>query len=56
MWSSTSTPTPPPDRNRLLPGITIADDIDVSAMTTGFHTMAVLAALRGQPNRQSVAE
>ncbi|MFE1272507.1 bifunctional DNA primase/polymerase [Streptomyces sp. NPDC058757] len=43
-------PTTPPDRNRLLPGISIADDIDVSAMTTGFHTMAVLAALRGQPN------
>ncbi|MFF8414831.1 bifunctional DNA primase/polymerase [Streptomyces omiyaensis] len=43
-------PTPPPERNRLLPGISIADDIDVSAMTTGFHTMAVLAALRGQPS------
>ncbi|MFK0229971.1 bifunctional DNA primase/polymerase [Streptomyces sp. NPDC090303] len=43
-------PTPQPDRNRLLPGVAIADDIDVSAMTTGFHTLAVLAALRGQPN------
>ncbi|MGW2207487.1 bifunctional DNA primase/polymerase [Streptomyces sp. NPDC001774] len=39
---------PPPPRNRLLPGIDIADDIDVSAVTTGFHTLAVLAALRGQ--------
>ncbi|MFI8967014.1 bifunctional DNA primase/polymerase [Streptomyces sp. NPDC053493] len=38
---------PPPTRNRLLPGIDIAEDIDVSAMTTGFHTLAVLAALRG---------
>ncbi|MFB7453237.1 bifunctional DNA primase/polymerase [Streptomyces sp. NPDC056194] len=37
-----------PNRNRLLPGIDIAEDIDVSAMTTGFHTLAVLAALRGQ--------
>ncbi|MFF9870104.1 bifunctional DNA primase/polymerase [Streptomyces sp. NPDC013953] len=38
----------PPERDRLLPGIPIADDIDVSAMTTGFHTLAVLAALRGK--------
>ncbi|MFE5595099.1 bifunctional DNA primase/polymerase [Streptomyces sp. NPDC056549] len=38
----------PPSRDRLLPGIDIADEIDVSAMTTGFHTLAVLAALRGQ--------
>ncbi|WP_079188717.1 bifunctional DNA primase/polymerase [Streptomyces sp. CB02009] len=37
-----------PSRDRLLPGIDIANDIDVSAMTTGFHTLAVLAALRGQ--------
>ncbi|MFF8610922.1 bifunctional DNA primase/polymerase [Streptomyces sp. NPDC015346] len=41
-------PTPAPPRDRLLPGIAIADDIDVSAMTTGFHTLAVLAALRNQ--------
>ncbi|MGW3168381.1 bifunctional DNA primase/polymerase [Streptomyces sp. NPDC001142] len=41
-------PAPPPSRNRLLPGIDIAEDIDVSQMTTGFHTLAVLAALRGQ--------
>ncbi|MFI9297585.1 bifunctional DNA primase/polymerase [Streptomyces gardneri] len=40
----------PPARDKLLPGIPIADDIDVSAMTTGFHTLSVLAALRGQPN------
>ncbi|MBM9624441.1 bifunctional DNA primase/polymerase [Streptomyces zhihengii] len=43
-------PATPPTRNRLLPGIDIADEIDVSAMTTGFHTLAVLAALRGQPS------
>ncbi|MER7960250.1 bifunctional DNA primase/polymerase [Streptomyces sp. NPDC096030] len=39
-----------PPASRLLPGIDIADGIDVSAMTTGFHTIAVLAALRGQPS------
>ncbi|MFE0198487.1 bifunctional DNA primase/polymerase [[Kitasatospora] papulosa] len=39
----------PPERDRLLPGIPIADGIDVSAMTTGYHTLAVLAALRGRP-------
>ncbi|MEU9983591.1 bifunctional DNA primase/polymerase [Streptomyces sp. NPDC050856] len=41
---------PAPARDKLLPGIPIAEGIDVSAMTTGFHTLAVLAALRGQPN------
>ncbi|MGA5559306.1 bifunctional DNA primase/polymerase [Streptomyces lavendulocolor] len=40
----------PPTRDKLLPGIPIAAEIDVSAMTTGFHTLAVLAALRGQPS------
>ncbi|RSS80098.1 DNA primase, partial [Streptomyces sp. WAC02707] len=34
--------------NRLLPGIDISEGIDVSPITTGFHTIAVLAALRGQ--------
>lgn len=38
----------PPSRDLLLPGVDIAEDIDVSAMTTGFHTLAVLAALQGQ--------
>jgi hypothetical protein len=42
--------TTAPLRDRLLPGIDIADDIDVSAMTTGFHTLAVLAAVRRQQN------
>ncbi|MFJ9703511.1 bifunctional DNA primase/polymerase [Streptomyces fradiae] len=43
-------PAPPPPRERLLPGIPIADSVDVSTMTTGFHNLAVLAALRGKPN------
>ncbi|WP_411575152.1 bifunctional DNA primase/polymerase [Streptomyces fradiae] len=43
-------PAVPPPRDRLLPGIPIADGVDVSAMTTGFHSLAVLAALRGQAN------
>jgi hypothetical protein len=43
-------PASPPPRDRLLPGIAIADDIDVSGMTTGFHTLAVLAALRNEQN------
>jgi hypothetical protein len=38
----------PPSRDKLLPGIAIAEDIDVSQMTTGFHTLAVLAALRDE--------
>ncbi|MGA4867154.1 bifunctional DNA primase/polymerase [Streptomyces lavendulocolor] len=42
--------TLPPARDKLLPGISIAPDIDISAMTTGFHTLAVLAALKGQPS------
>lgn len=41
-------PAQPPAHDKLLPGISIASDIDVSAMTTGFHTLAVLAALRGE--------
>lgn len=40
----------PPERDRLLPGIPIAEEVDVSALTTGFHTLAVLAALRGEQN------
>ncbi|MEU5404234.1 bifunctional DNA primase/polymerase [Streptomyces sp. NPDC005963] len=36
-----------PDRVRLLPGITIAEDIDLTGLANGFHTLGVLAALRG---------
>ncbi|MGW6062028.1 bifunctional DNA primase/polymerase [Streptomyces sp. NPDC055189] len=38
---------PLPDRARLLPGITIADGIDLTGLADGFHTLGVLAALRG---------
>ncbi|WP_079177179.1 bifunctional DNA primase/polymerase [Streptomyces sp. MUSC 14] len=36
-----------PGRDRLLPGIDIADTIDLSGLANGFHTLGVLAALRG---------
>ncbi|MFB7056430.1 bifunctional DNA primase/polymerase [Streptomyces vinaceus] len=35
-----------PTRDRLLPGITIGTDVDLTGLTNGFHTLAVLAALR----------
>ncbi|PWI10871.1 DNA primase [Streptomyces sp. NWU339] len=37
----------PPSRDRLLPGIPIGDHVDLTGLSTGFHTLAVLAALRG---------
>ncbi|MFG3001979.1 bifunctional DNA primase/polymerase [Streptomyces sp. NPDC048340] len=37
-----------PSRDRLLPGIAIGEHIDVTGMTTGYHSLAVLAALRGE--------
>jgi hypothetical protein len=40
--------TQPPTRDRILPGIPIGDDIDLTGLANGFHTFAVLAALRGQ--------
>lgn len=36
-----------PGRDRLLPGIAISADIDLAGLANGFHTLAVLAALRG---------
>ncbi|MFF9458588.1 bifunctional DNA primase/polymerase [Streptomyces flaveolus] len=45
--------SPPPDRDRILPGIPIADHVDLTGLANGFHTLAVLAALRG---RSSPAE
>ncbi|MFJ2774276.1 bifunctional DNA primase/polymerase [Streptomyces sp. NPDC087300] len=39
-----------PSRDRLLPGIHIGDHIDLTGLASGFHTLAVLAALRGMPN------
>ncbi len=38
-----------PARDRLLPGIPIGDHVDLTGLANGFHTLAVLAALRGQP-------
>ncbi|WP_435858213.1 bifunctional DNA primase/polymerase [Streptomyces umbrinus] len=42
--------TEPPSRDRILPGISIADHVDLAGLANGFHTLAVLAALRGQRN------
>ncbi|MFI1869154.1 bifunctional DNA primase/polymerase [Streptomyces jumonjinensis] len=36
-----------PERGRLLPGIPIDERVDLTGLANGFHTMAVLAALRG---------
>ncbi|MFE7778535.1 bifunctional DNA primase/polymerase [Streptomyces sp. NPDC057445] len=36
-----------PDRDRLLPGIPVPAGVDLGGLTNGFHTLAVLAALRG---------
>ncbi|MER6464577.1 bifunctional DNA primase/polymerase [Streptomyces sp. NPDC001288] len=37
-----------PGRDRLLPGIHIGDHVDLTGLASGFHSLAVLAALRGQ--------
>ncbi|NEE26341.1 bifunctional DNA primase/polymerase [Streptomyces sp. SID7982] len=37
----------PPGRDRILPGITISDRVDLTGLANGFHTIGVLAALRG---------
>ncbi len=36
-----------PDRSRLLPGIAISAEVDLTGLANGFHTLGVLAALRG---------
>ncbi|WP_188275810.1 bifunctional DNA primase/polymerase [Streptomyces sp. CBMA152] len=41
---------PPPARDLLLPGIPIHPDVDLRGLSNGFHTLAVLAALRGHPS------
>ncbi|MFJ9473060.1 bifunctional DNA primase/polymerase [Streptomyces caniferus] len=41
-------PTEPPARDRILPGIPIGSQVDLTGLANGFHTLAVLAALRGQ--------
>lgn len=39
-----------PPRDRLLPGVEIGETVDLTGLATGFHTLAVLAALRGHPS------
>lgn len=39
-----------PARDRLLPGVAIADSVDLTGLADGYHTLAVLAALRGEPD------
>ncbi|MHC0433519.1 bifunctional DNA primase/polymerase [Streptomyces sp. O3] len=41
---------PVPSRDRLLPGIHIPDEVDLRGLANGYHTLAVLAALRGVTN------
>ncbi|MFD8978918.1 bifunctional DNA primase/polymerase [Streptomyces sp. NPDC059564] len=36
-----------PPRDRILPGIPVGEHIDLSGLTTGYQSLAVLAALRG---------
>lgn len=40
----------PPARDRILPGIPIGDQVDLHGLANGFHTLGILAALRGQPS------
>ncbi|MCW8101744.1 bifunctional DNA primase/polymerase [Streptomyces tauricus] len=42
--------TQPPTRDRILPGIPIGDHVDLTGLANGFHTLGILAALRGQRN------
>lgn len=37
-----------PSRDRILPGVGIAKNVDLRGMANGFHTLGVLAALRGE--------
>lgn len=41
-------PAAVPDRNRLLPGIPIHESVNLDGLASGFDTLALLAALRGQ--------
>ncbi|MFE5406622.1 bifunctional DNA primase/polymerase [Streptomyces sp. NPDC056580] len=43
-------PAETPARDRILPGIRIGDHVDLTGLANGFHTLAILAALRGQPS------
>ncbi|MFQ3561868.1 bifunctional DNA primase/polymerase [Streptomyces gramineus] len=37
-----------PERDRLLPGIPVGSQVDLTGLASGFHSLAVLAALRGE--------
>lgn len=39
-----------PDRNRLLPGISIPNTVNLDGLASGFDTLALLAAYRKEPN------
>jgi hypothetical protein len=41
---------PSPARDRVLPGVAIHDGVDLTGLANGFHTLALLAALRGAPD------
>ncbi|MEV6654802.1 bifunctional DNA primase/polymerase [Streptomyces sp. NPDC051219] len=40
-------PQTPPPREQLLPGIPIPSQVDLTGLATGYHTLGILAALRG---------
>ncbi|PJN36664.1 DNA primase [Streptomyces sp. CB02959] len=41
---------PVPTRDRLWPGVAVNDSVDLTGLQNGFHTLAVLAALRSAPD------
>ncbi|MFF1870258.1 bifunctional DNA primase/polymerase [Kitasatospora herbaricolor] len=43
-------PTPVPGRDRILPGIPIHAHVDLTGLANGYDTLALLAALRGEPS------
>lgn len=43
-------PAQVPDRNRLLPGIPIPEEVNLAGLASGFDTLALLAAYRQEPN------
>ncbi|MFF4369410.1 bifunctional DNA primase/polymerase [Streptomyces sp. NPDC001594] len=43
-------PAPVPDRQRLLPGIHIDARVDLTGLSNGYHTLALLAAYRSRPD------
>lgn len=43
-------PAPLPDRQRLLPGIPIDERVDLTGLSSGYDTLALLAALRRRPD------